>query len=285
MKTSLLATALLVAAVPLLLQAQAGGGRGGAGDAGSGAAAGRAGGGGGTDAPTTVNLGGGSSWRGVVPTDPTPRLPDGTVNLAGVWQGGGPSQNIAQGLPRGEVVPILPQAKARMDARTVLDNTEALCLPAGVPRVPSNYPWRLVQSPTHAKATHVFMLFEGNIHSFRQIFMDGRPHPTDLDPSWYGHSTGRWDGDTLVVDTVGFNDRGALDGVGHPRTTQLHVIERWTRKDLGHMVNNITIDDPGAYARPFNVSFEATLRVGDELMEYICNENNQIGIAGGYIKR
>jgi hypothetical protein len=73
--------------------------------------------------------------------------------------------------------------------------------------------------------------------------------------------------------------------VGHPRTTQLHVVERWTRKDLGHMVNNITIDDPGAYSRPFNIAFEATLRVGDELMEYVCNENNQIGIAGGYIKQ
>jgi len=283
-RTSLVATAIFAAAVPLLLQAQEGGGRGGAGRAGGDGAAGRTGGGGGTDAPTTVNLGGGSSWRGVVPDGPVPRLPDGTVNLAGVWQGGGPSQNIAQGLARGETVPILPAAQQRMAARTVFDNTEALCLPAGVPRVPGNYPWRLVQSPTHSKATHIFMLFEGNIHSFRQIFMDGRAHPADLDPSWYGHSTGRWEGDTLVVDSVGFNDRGALDGAGHPRTTQLHVIERWTRKDLGHMVNNITIDDPGAYSRPFNVTFEATLRVGDELMEYICNENNQIGIAGGYAK-
>jgi hypothetical protein len=244
--------------------------------------AGRAGGDGGVDSPTTVNLGGGSTWRGVVPTESVPRLPDGTVDLSGVWQGGGPSQNIALGLPKGETIPLLPMAKQRMDSRTEVDNTEAHCLPAGVPRVPSNYPWRLVQTPTHKKATHIFMLFEGNIHSYRQIFMDGRKHPPDLDPTWYGHSIGWWEGDTLVVDTVGFNDKTALDGAGHPRSERMHVIERWTRKDLGHMVNEITIDDPDLYSRPFKVTFNATLRVGDELMEYICNENNQIGIAGGY---
>ena len=268
MRISFVVSAMAVAAAPLLAQAPEGnqGGRGG----------------GGADSLKTVNLGGGSSWRGVVPDGPTPRLPDGTVDLSGVWQGGGPSQNIRTGLAPGETIPILPAAKARMDSRTALDNTESHCLPAGVPRVPSNYPWRLVQSSTHKQATHIFMLFEGNIHSYRQIFMDGREHPTDLDPTWYGHSIGRWDGDTLVVDTTGFTTRSALDGAGHPRSEQMRVVERWTRRDLGHMVNEITIDDPGAYSRPFNLTFGATLRVGDELMEYICNENNQIGIAGGY---
>jgi hypothetical protein len=243
-------------------------------------------GGAGPDLSTNVNLGGGSSWRGVVPTGPVPRLPDGTVDLAGVWQGGGPggsNGNLERGLAKGDTIPILPAAKATMAARGPLDNTEALCLPAGVPRVPSAYPWRMVQTPTHRKATHIFILFEANIHSFRQIFMDGRKHPADLDPSWYGHSIGWFEGDTLVIDSVGFNDRHTLDG-NYPGTTQKHIIERWTRRDLGHMVNEITIDDPGAYSRPFKVTFPATLRVGDEIMEYICNENNQIGIAGGYIK-
>ncbi len=262
-------SAILVAAVPLLAQAQTPNQEG-------------RGGGGGVGSLTTVNLGGGSNWRGVVPDGPVPRLPDGTVDLTGVWQGGGPSRDLRLGLAPGETVPILPLAQKRMDSRTVLDNTEAHCLPAGVPRVPSNYPWRLVQSPTHKQATHIFMLFEGNIHSYRQFFMDGREHPADPDPTWYGHSIGRWEDDTLVVDTIGFTERSALDGAGYPRTEQMHVIERWTRKDLGHMVNVITIDDPGAYSRPFNLTFEATLRVGDELMEYICNENNQIGVAGGY---
>ncbi len=262
-------SAMVVAAVPLLALAQAPNQEG-------------RGGGGGEAPSTTVNLGGGSNWRGVVPDGPVPRLPDGTVDLSGVWQGGGPSRDLRLGLAPGETVPILPAAQKRMDSRTVLDNTEAHCLPAGVPRVPSNYPWRLVQSPTHKQATHIFMLFEANIHSYRQFFMDGREHPADPDPTWYGHSIGRWEDDTLVVDTIGFTERSALDGAGYPRTEQMRVIERWTRKNLGHMVNAITIDDPGSYSRPFNLTFEATLRVGYELMEYICNENNQIGVAGGY---
>ena len=136
---------------------------------------------------------------------------------------------------------------------TPLDNTESHCLPASPPRVPSKYPWRMIQTPTHKAATHIFMLFEANIHSYRQIFMDGRRHPADLDPTWYGHSIGRWEGDTLVIDTVGFNDRGSLDG-SYPQSVQKHLIERWTRKDLGHMVNEVTIDDPGGDAERYAVA-------------------------------
>ena len=98
------------------------------------------------------------------------------------------------------------------------------------------------------KATHLYFLFEGNIHSFRQIFVDGRKHPDDPDPTWYGHSVGHWEGDTLVIDTVGFNDKFWFDFGGHPHTEKLHTIERWTRTDLGTLVNQVTIDDPGAYA-------------------------------------
>jgi len=94
------------------------------------------------------------------------------------------------------------------------------------------------------------MLFEGNIHSYRQIFMDGRAHPKDPDPTWYGHSVGHWEGDTLVIDTVGYNDKFWFDFRGHPHTEQLHTIERYTRKNLGTLVNEITIDDPGAYSKP-----------------------------------
>jgi len=137
-----------------------------------------------------------------------------------------------------------------------------------VPRI-APYPWRIVQTPTH-----IFFLFEGNIHSYRQIFLDGRKHPADPDPTWYGHSIGRFDENTLIVDTVGFNDKFWFDFKGHPHTEQLHIVERYTRKNLGTLVNAITIDDPGAYARAFTVTFTATLRPRDELMEYICNENN-----------
>ena len=94
-------------------------------------------------------------------------------------------------------------------------------------------------------------------------------------PSWYGHSIGRWDGGTLVVDTVGFNDRFWFDFKGHPHTERLHVVERLTRTSADTLENRITIDDPGAYARPFTVTFTARRAAGMELMEYICNENNQ----------
>jgi hypothetical protein len=190
-------------------------------------------------------------------------------DLSGVWQGGGPVDDIADGLPKGEVLPLLPEARALMATRQSKDDPEANCLPTGVPRM-APYPWRLVQTPTH-----IFLLFEGNIHSYRQIFMDGRTHPDDPDPTWFGHSIGRWDGRTLVVDTVGFNDKFWFDFKGHPHTERLHIVERFTRTKPDTLVNQITIDDPGAYARPFTVTFTATLRPGEDLIEYICNENNQ----------
>jgi hypothetical protein len=202
------------------------------------------------------------------PTGPTPRLPDGKPDFSGVWSGGGPIGDLAAGLAKGETIPILPAAQKIMDARLSKDDPEANCLPTGVPRI-APYPWRILQTPTH-----IFFLFEGNIHSYRQIFMDGRKHPDDPDPTWYGHSTGRWDGDTLVVDTVGFNDKFWFDFRGHPHTEKLHTIERYTRTDLGLLENTVTIDDPGAYSRPFTLTFSARLRPNEELMEYICNENN-----------
>ena len=200
---------------------------------------------------------------------PPPRLAGGTPDFSGVWQGGGPVADIAQGLPKGETIPILPEAEKILRGRQSKDDPEANCLPTGVPRI-APYPWRIVQTPTH-----IFFLFESNIHSYRQIFMDGRKHPDDPDPTWYGHSIGRWQGRTLVVDTVGYNDKFWFDFRGHPHTERLHTIERYTRTDAETLVNEIVIDDPGAYSRPFTVTFTAKLRPGDELMEYICQENNQ----------
>ena len=191
-------------------------------------------------------------------------------DLSGIWQGGGPINDIAEGLPKGQTVPLLPEAKRLMESRLSKDDPEANCLPTGVPRI-APYPWRIVQTPTH-----IFFLFEGNIHSFRQIFMDGRTHPADLDPTWYGHSIGHWEGQTLVVDTVGFNDKFWFDFAGHPHSEKLHVVERYRRTQPDTLVNEITIDDPGAYSRPFTITFTATRAPkGTELMEYICNENNQ----------
>src|SRR5437867_3475928 len=211
----------------------------------------------------------GGRARGAPPSGPAPRLADGKPDFSGVWNGGGPIGDLAQGLAPGEKIPLLPAAEEMMKQRQSRDDPEANCLPTGVPRI-APYPWRIVQTPTH-----IFFLFEGNIHSYRQIFMDGRKHPEDPDPTWYGHSVGRWEGNTLVIDTVGFNDKFWFDFRGHPHTEKLHTIERWTRKDMGTLVNEVTIDDPGAYSRPFKLNFTARLRPGEELMEYICQENNQ----------
>lgn len=212
-----------------------------------------------------------------IPDDaPVPRLPDGTPDFSGVWTGGGPIGDIREGLMEGEEIVLLPEAKAIMGARTAADDPEANCLPTGVPRI-APYPWRILQTPPYGPATHLYFVFEGNIHSYRQIFMDGRPHPDpeELDPTWYGHSIGHWEGDTLVIDTVGFNDRFWFDFLGHPHTEQLHTIERYTRTSYGVLENVTTIIDPGAYEKPFTIRFEARLRPGWDIMEYICNENNQ----------
>ena len=202
-------------------------------------------------------------------TGPTPRLADGTVDLSGVWTGGGSnSGDISKGLKPGESVIMLPWAEALFKTREAKDDPELRCLPFGIPRS-APYPWRIVQTPTH-----YFILYEGNIHSFRQIFMDGRKHPEELDPTWYGHSIGHWDKDTLVVDTAGFNDKFWFDYLGHPHTEQLHTVERFTRTDLGNMTIEVTIDDPGAYTKPFTTTGRARLMVGEEILEYICQENN-----------
>ena len=203
-------------------------------------------------------------------TGPAPHLPDGTPDLSGVWMGGGSnSGDITKGLKPGETVVMLPSAEKLLKERKAKDDPEANCLPFGIPRS-APYPWRIVQTPTH-----YFILYEGNIHSYRQIFMDGRKHPKDPDPTWYGHSVGHWEGETLVVDTVGFNDRFWFDYLGHPHTEQLHTIERYTRVDRGNIGIEVTIDDPGAYAKPFTTIGRARLLPNDELMEYICNENDQ----------
>jgi hypothetical protein len=203
-------------------------------------------------------------------TGPTPHMKDGTPDFYGAWMGGGSnSSDMSKSLKPGSELIMLPWAVKVFKSRKAVDDPEANCLPFGVPRS-APYPWRMVQTPGH-----YFILFEGNIHSFRQIFMDGRKHPKDPDPTWYGDSIGHWEGETLVVDTVGFNDRFWFDYLGHPHTEQLHTIERYTRTDLGTMKIEVTIDDPGAYAKPFTTQGTARLMPGGELMEYICQENNQ----------
>jgi len=205
------------------------------------------------------------------PTGPAPHRADGRVSFAGLWR---PAdifliEDISLGLKPGETVPMNKWSEEVMKKHQSKDDPEANCLPTGVPRH-APYPWKFVDN-----GAYMYMLFEGNIHSFRQIFMDGRKHPADPNPTWYGHSIGKWEGDTLVIDTVGFNDKFWFDFVGHPHTEQLHVIERYTRPDLGTLVEEATIDDPGAYTKPFTITAKHRLLPGDELMEYICQENQR----------
>ena len=125
------------------------------------------------------------------------------------------------------------------------------------------------------------MLNEMNA-GYRQVFMDGRNHPPELDPTWFGHSVGRYEKGALVIDTVGLNDKAWFDNRGMPHSEQMHTIERWTRIDAGHLGTEVTLEDPATFSRPFTVRFESRLaQPGDELMEYICQENNQYGIASG----
>jgi hypothetical protein len=239
------------------------------------------------DAPAPFRLGGLTPLASDA-TQPVPRMPDGTVDLWGTWVGGGEIEDMEKdgGLKAGELDSLmLPSAKALMAsrARTPEKDPHNFCLPMGVPRQAGAFPWRFVRYPTHGPATHMFVLFEGNAHMYRQIFMDGRKHPPDPTPTWFGHSIGWWEGDTLVIDTVGYNDKFWFDRRGRPHTEQLHTIERWTRVDYSTLTNQVTIDDPGAYSKPFTLKFTARLsKPGDELMEYVCLENDQFGLAGGY---
>jgi hypothetical protein len=220
--------------------------------------------------------------RPPAPTGPAPRLPDGTIDLGdGLWvyvTRFGP--DIGIGLKKGEVLPLLPSATALMSSRKPTDAPANWCLPLGVLTY-SPYPFRFVQNYTHKQPTHLYILSEW-MRSFRQVFLDGRKHPSDLEPTWFGHSIGWYEKDTLVIDTVGLNGKAWFDRRGTPHTDRLHTIERWTRVDAGSLVQEVTMDDPGAFSRPFTVTFHSRLsNPGDEFIEYVCQENNQYGIASG----
>jgi hypothetical protein len=199
-----------------------------------------------------------------------PRMADGKVDLSGLWS---PDRNfiydISDSLKPGDKLPTQPWAEKLTRERMSKDDPEANCLPTGVPRQ-APYPWQIVPTPTR-----IFILFEGNIHSYRQIFLDRSSHPADPNPTWYGDSIGKWEGDALVVDSAGFNDLFWFDFAGHPHTEKLHVIERYTRPDMDHLDYETVVDDPGAYTKPFTMYGHSTLQTGTDLMEYICNENNK----------
>jgi hypothetical protein len=203
---------------------------------------------------------------------PAPKTPDGKPDLSGIWlTGGGYTRNIAKDLKPGEVS-FQPWAAALYQHRVDTNGKEdpqAYCVLSGVPRenvVP--YPFKILNTNGP-----IVILYEA-LHSYRQIFMDGRPLPKDPNPSWMGYSVGHWDGDTLVVESAGFVDNNWLDNSGHPGTEALRLTERFRRRDFGHIDAQITIDDPKAYTKPWTVNLQFTL-TDTELIEYVCDENEK----------
>jgi hypothetical protein len=137
------------------------------------------------------------------------------------------------------------------------------------------FPWKLVQTPT--LMVHLIEFFTPG---FRQIFMDGRPHPApeEWNPSWHGHSVGRWDGDTLVIDTVGYNEITPGFGI---HTEKLHTVERIRRPDITTLEITITAEDPDAYTGPWTATIHASLAPDHEILEFVCSENNKDAVNFG----
>jgi hypothetical protein len=215
---------------------------------------------------------------------PAPRTVAGVPNLSGVWyQPDGPpfapepfgvryALNLAADLKPGEVsmTPAAAEVYRERLGSAGRDSPTGLCQLPGVPLITvAPLPHKIVQTPGLT-----VILYEA-MNTFRQIFTDGRTLPEDPAPTWMGYSVGHWDGDTFVVDSAGFNDRTWLDLQGRPHTDRLHVTERFRRRDVGHIDYEVTIDDPGAYTRPWSVSFELRLLPDTDLLEFNCNENNQ----------
>jgi hypothetical protein len=207
-----------------------------------------------------------------------PRTPWGTPDFSGVWQQRFVDKNgrPVVGLDLADFVDIPYQAASRAQydfnqtGKGQALDPEAHCMPAGVPRSTGlPYPLRLMQAPDI-----IAMLLEGNVHSYRIIVMN-KEHPKDPNPTWMGHSTGKWEGDTLVVDTIGFNDKTWLDPGGHIHSDQLHTVERFTRIAHDRLRYEFTIDDPVAYTKPWGWSYNLELHPDWEIIEYVCNENNK----------
>ena len=232
---------------------------------------------------------------------PAPRMADGHPDFSGVWEnpgwremaassnnvsgtGGSPGTpavlppavarffDISAGMSGG--LPLQPWAaelkKTRMAANNQ-DNPDAHCLPLGNLQLHTHpQPRKIIQTPKV-----MLIVWEAN-YGLRQIFTDGRRVPdNDPQPWWYGYSTGRWEGDTLVVETTGFRDEGWLDVNGSPLTDRARTIERFRRDTYGSMTIEVTVDDPKAYTRPWSVTLTQRLMPDDELIEFVCNENEK----------
>jgi hypothetical protein len=214
--------------------------------------------------------------KNATPSGPVPHTADGRPDLSGVWEIPYTPDMSKQ---LGGQLPYLPWAEQNFKQYDPgnFDYT-AHCLPAGWTRqMNTPMPIEIFQAPKR-----VAILFEA-FSIYKVIPTDGREHRKDPEPSWMGDSVGKWEGDTLVIDTIGFNDKTRLDTIGHPHSTSLHVIDRLTRTDLGHLTYEVTIDDPKAYTKPWGNKRIFNLKPNWELMEYSCEENNK-EVTEGHIK-
>jgi hypothetical protein len=212
-----------------------------------------------------------------------PRTPDGKPDFQGVWQHPYvPDMSKDRENQKGAGdLPFTPAGADNFKNYDVakFDYT-GHCLPFGLLRSVNvgGYPIQIMQN-----SKYLAMLFEQNTW-FHVVYMDGRPHPKNLEPTWFGHSIGRFEGDTLVIDTVGFNGRTRLDTIGHPHSDQMHVIQRFQYTDPDHIAYEVTIDDPKYYTKPWkNTRTFWRMQAGEELIEYSCEENNR-DFTEGHIK-
>jgi hypothetical protein len=229
---------------------------------------------------------------------PAPRASNGKPDLSGVWEAQASEPGEVRRVLRDpnlvdpaidlqtaskyfmniladfkpEQEPIRPEGAAVLRRRMQTLGTESPtshCLPGGVPFSTLITPFKMIQTPVE-----IVVLPEDN-NPPRQIYTDGRKLPTDPAPSWMGYSVGKWQGDTLVVDTIGVTDRSWLDALGHPRSESMHIVERFRRTDFGHMEIEMTFDDSKMYTRPFTVKVPLRLMPDTDILESVCAENEK----------
>jgi hypothetical protein len=205
-------------------------------------------------------------------TAPAPRTPDGKPDLSGLWM---PQRNIywldVSPNPQDDSF-FTPAAEAVFQKRAAdlaQDWPGTHCLPLGPGAILAGM-YRIMQSPSVVALLFNVVGNGGGLDDYRQVFLDGRELPKDPNPTWRGYSIGHWEGDTLVVETVGFNDRSWLDGWGHPHSEKLRVIERFHRFDFGHMDFQITFDDPETLTKPLTISLPVDYQPDTEMLEFVC---------------
>jgi hypothetical protein len=211
------------------------------------------------------------------PAGPAPRDANGRALLTqppgqpGLWIGG--ITNLANADGSQLQAPYQPWAQGvAQDRRQNAFEPHTRCKPSGGPRqFLTPYGVEFLELP-ELKRLYIFDV--GGPHTFRIVYMDGREHPKDFPPDYYGHNVGHWEGDTLVIDSVGYNEKFWFDRGTHPHTEKLHMVERITRTDMNTMRYEVTIDDPGVYTKPWTGQFSLRYTAGDELFEYVCQDNN-----------